>query len=96
MTSVHIRLKMAVLYSAKSFFIRIIFQGEYVYRIVSWFMEISAILCTGHHTECVTVWELNAVASRSLSCCLKHRQRNVICNYKKIQNCGILCSANSC
>jgi hypothetical protein len=47
MTSVRIRLKMAVLYSAKNFFIRIIFQGEYLYKILSWFMEISAILCTG-------------------------------------------------
>jgi hypothetical protein len=47
MTSVHIKPKMAVLYSAKNFFIRIIFQGEYFYRILSWFMEISAVLCTG-------------------------------------------------
>jgi hypothetical protein len=79
MTSVHIRLKMAVLYSAKNFFIRIIFQGEYFYRILPWFMEISAILCTGSE---LTVWELYTLASRSL----KHCQRKVACSYKKIQN----------
>jgi hypothetical protein len=61
-TSARIKLRMAVLHSAKNFFVRIIFQGEYFYRILLWFMKVSAVLCTESSDrtdvmKCMTVWE---------------------------------------